>query len=313
VARYDGEVRYSDTVVQRVAAQLTAQGLSNKTLLVISADHGESLGEHEYYFDHGVFLYQPSVRVPLLFHWPRRIPAGKRVETPVAMIDLLPTLLELLGIDSTPYQAEFQGQSFAGAIRGQDPQERPIFTEGQSGQTSIRLGKWKLIDDPRADPQTGNVRLQLFDLDADPGETDNLSGQLPEVRDMLHARSRQWHDTMMGTLGRYEPQRVDAALLSPEMQELFRQRGWLAEGPRTTGSPEQGVKHLTPEQQDAVRIMMQQLRDLGYVEEGSQDSGAGAPEEPSEPDPLLSMSLPASRPAGHASDPSPDQTVKDND
>ncbi|UCG32299.1 MAG: sulfatase [Phycisphaerales bacterium] len=305
VARYDGEVRYSDTVIQRVADELKAHGLIDHTLLVITADHGESLGEHDYFFDHGLFLYQPSVRVPLLFHWPGRIAPGKRIETPVAMIDLLPTLLELLGIDSTPHRAEFQGQSFAAAFRREGLQERPIFTEGQSGQTSIRLGKWKLIDDPRPDPKTGNVRLQLYDLDADPGETENLSEQLPEIRDDLHAQLRQWHDRMMETLGRYEPQRVAPALLSPEMQELFRRRGWLAEGPRTTGSPEQGVKRLTPEQQEAVRIMMKQLRDLGYMEDLPENE-AGARQEPSKPDPLLNMSLPDSQPAGATPDPAPD-------
>lgn len=311
VARYDGEVRYSDIVLRRVTAKLNAHGLIDNTLLVVSADHGESLGEHDYYFDHGLYLYQPSVHVPLLFHWPGRIPAGKRIETPVAMIDLLPTLLELLGIDSALYEAEFQGQSFASAFRGEGPDKRPIFTEGQSGQTSIRLGKWKLIDDPRPDPKTGNVRLQLYDLDIDPGETGNLSERFPEIRERLHAQLRQWHDTMMGTLGRYEPQRVDPTLLSPEMQELFRQRGWLAEGPTTTGSPEQGVKHLTPEQVESLRIMMKQLRDLGYIEDRA-DGGAGLQQQ-SEPDPLLNMSLPATQPAGASSTPSLDQTAEDDD
>ena len=272
VARYDGEVAYSDQVVSRVVAELDAHGLAGNTLLVVSADHGESLGEHKYYFDHGKYMYQSCLRVPLVFYWPGTIPAGRRIDTPVGMIDLLPTLLELLGIDISPYRAEFQGHSFAASIRGAPMAGRAIFAEGAAGQVSIRRGKWKLIDDPRADPKTGQVGLQLYDLSQDPAETNNLAERLPQVRDQMHAQLRAWKERMQETIGRYKTQRVDAKLLSPEMRQLFRARGWLREGEGEPDSGDEGLKELTPEKRKELEEITNWLRSMGYIQESEADA-----------------------------------------
>ena len=81
----------------------------------------------------------------------------------------------------------------------------------------------------------------------------------------------------METIGLYEPQRIDAELLTEEVREVFRQRGWLKEGPRTAGSPEGSVKHLTPEERARVNEMVRHLRALGYVDEPATEQKADSP------------------------------------
>jgi arylsulfatase A-like enzyme len=230
VARYDGEIAYSDRVVEKVLAALEQGGLVPKTLLVVTADHGESLGEHDYYFDHGGYMYEACLRVPLVFFQPGKIPAGRRVARPVGMIDLLPTLLELLGIEAGPYRAGFQGRSFGALIRGEPMDERAVFAEGNKGQLSIRRGKWKLIDDPRADPKTKRVRLQLYDLSRDPMETDNLAERFPDIAAGLHGELKAWKGRLEETIGRYESQQVDPKLLPEDVRRFLNATGY-AGGP----------------------------------------------------------------------------------
>lgn len=77
-------------------------------MVVVTADHGESLGEHRYYLEHGALVYQPTARVPLLIALDGTLPAGAVIEQPVGLIDLTPTLLDLLGVAPS---SELQGRS----------------------------------------------------------------------------------------------------------------------------------------------------------------------------------------------------------
>jgi arylsulfatase A-like enzyme len=108
--RYDSEIRFMDTHTGVVFRTLRKLGLEGDTLVVIAGDHGESLGEHGY-VGHGRHLYEEIVRVPLILSWPGRLPRGLTIDTPVALIDLVPTLLSLLhlpalgtssGVDLSP-------------------------------------------------------------------------------------------------------------------------------------------------------------------------------------------------------------------
>ena len=169
---YEGEIAWTDELVGRIDAALTRLELRDQTLLTVTADHGEGMGEHRE-ATHGFFIYQSTLAVPLLFRGPGVVPGG-RIPITVRTIDLLPTLLELVGVPSPPART-FSGQSLAGALHGQEPPPPPVtYAEtleprlhyGWSDLRSIRKGNWKYIQAPRP---------ELYDLEHDPGERRNLA------------------------------------------------------------------------------------------------------------------------------------------
>src|SRR6266571_3746309 len=124
---YDGEVAWSDELVGRLDAALERVGLGKDTLLVVTSDHGEGLGEHGEEA-HGYFVYEATLRVPLLARGPG-VPPGTRVPTTFRSVDLLPTLLDVLGVPP-PAGARFSGRSLAGPLRGgPEPASEPTYAE----------------------------------------------------------------------------------------------------------------------------------------------------------------------------------------
>lgn len=95
---YASEIRYTDAMLGKLLQRLRRRGLLQNTLLVITADHGESLGEHGCYYQHGESVFQPEMHVPLLFHLPGRVPEGRRVHLPVSTADIMPTILSVVGV-----------------------------------------------------------------------------------------------------------------------------------------------------------------------------------------------------------------------
>ena len=181
---YDGEVAWTDELVGRIDAALTRLELRDQTLLTVTSDHGEALGEHRE-MTHGFFIYQSTLAVPLLFRGPGVMPGG-RLPVTVRTIDLLPTFLELVGVPA-PAGATFPGQSLAAALQGQEPPPAPVtYAEtleprlhyGWSDLRSVREGKWKYIQAPRP---------ELYDLENDPGERRNLAEVEPSRVKALQA------------------------------------------------------------------------------------------------------------------------------
>lgn len=181
---YEGEIAWTDELVGRIDAALTRLDLRDETLLSVTSDHGEGMGEHRE-AAHGLFIYQSTLAVPLLFRGPG-VKAGGRIPVTARTIDLLPTFLELVGVPP-PTGAALPGQSLAGALRGQDPPPAPlIYAEslepllhyGWSDLRSVREGKWKYIRAPRP---------ELYDLQNDPGERRNLAAAEPSRMKALQA------------------------------------------------------------------------------------------------------------------------------
>src|SRR4030095_6921380 len=112
---YDGEVAYADELVGRRDDALARLGLRDGTLLLVTSDHGEGLGEHGEEV-HGYFVYETTLRVPLLVSGPGVVP-GRRIEGVVSSVDVVPTAHELLG---TAAPATLAGRSIARALRGSD-------------------------------------------------------------------------------------------------------------------------------------------------------------------------------------------------
>lgn len=185
IDRYDGEIAYTDHHVGRLLRALRAHPEADNIVVVLTADHGEAFGEHGARF-HGRTLYEEEIRVPLLVSGPG-IRAG-RVRTPVALVDVAPTLLSLVGL---PASHEHQGRSLAPALRGEALPVVPIFSEilpeDRIGpRSAIVLGDHKLIFDERRNA------LLLFDLAVDPGERQSLLQRDPERARAMAAQLFTW-------------------------------------------------------------------------------------------------------------------------
>ncbi len=168
---YAAEVTYMDDQVRRLLERLEVHGALENTIVCVIADHGESLGEHGFW-DHGM-LWEEQLRVPLLLAGPG-VPAGAVVDARVRLVDLAPTLAELLGLDATG--ARRDGVSALDLARGAAPtvEPRPLYAEVRHAEGdrldrppalhAVTLGEWKLVTGP------GGAGARVYDLDADPGE-----------------------------------------------------------------------------------------------------------------------------------------------
>jgi arylsulfatase A-like enzyme len=198
--RYRGEVQLTDTQVGRLLAVLDEHRLWERTLVVLSADHGESLGEHDYYFQHGWLVHEPSLRVPLIV----RVPAGdrgRRVQEPVSLVDILPTMLA--GLD-LPLPPGLEGRDLRPALAGRDVEVGPSFAVSAylNQVTAIRRGAWKLVHtpvpptaapgDPWAAFYARQASFALFDLTNDPGELRDLAGEQSERARGLQEELLAW-------------------------------------------------------------------------------------------------------------------------
>ncbi len=171
VAQYDGEIAAVDAEVGRVIQALDASSVRDRTLVLLSSDHGESLGEHDYYFDHGENLFDPSMRVPLLLAGPG-VEAGRRCAALATTLDFVPTLLDALKIS---YPPDLAGASLLGAARGEALAGRARLP-GQNDRNLV--GSWGTRFKIVATPSDSGNRYALFDRLKDPGETRDVSAAL---------------------------------------------------------------------------------------------------------------------------------------
>jgi arylsulfatase A-like enzyme len=225
VARYDAEISYNDAMIGELLATLRDRGMLQQTLTVFTSDHGESLGEHYYYFDHGRFGFQTCLNVPLLFHYPGVLEPRIDVE-PAMLIDLTPTLLEFAGVELEDGEW-MQGRSLMPRLRGEPlPADLPNYAYSEAGygqldkwQRIVRDGDYKFIYALEGGAQrwiTGEVgnAFALFDLARDPGETENLVDAEPEIAERLFRASNEWYrekfDVLVDATAEGEQREMDA-------------------------------------------------------------------------------------------------------
>ena len=202
---YDGETAYMDRQLRPVFQALAP--VQDETLVILTADHGEIMDEHDGYFDHHG-LYEGNIHVPLIFYWPGKLPRGKRVPGFVQNLDLAPTLLELAGI---PDRDGMEGLSLLPAIYGlrEGNYETLFFSEATwQVKRAVRDQRWKLIKALEQDPHGGPMR-ELYDLQADPNEQHNLAEQQPEMAARLEAQLDEWVARRLVEAGREaDPARI---------------------------------------------------------------------------------------------------------
>jgi arylsulfatase A-like enzyme len=182
-ARYDGEIAYVDQCIGRLLDDVESLGLSDDTLIVVTGDHGESLGEHGIYYDHHG-LYDPQLRVPLIMSHPSRLPRGTVLDATVRHMDVAPTILDFAGlVDRMPCE----GVSLRACIDGQEhPAGTSVLACEATWQLKVALRRpdWKLIRSLQPDDY-GNPPVELYDLRCDPLEQCNVAGERPEVANEL--------------------------------------------------------------------------------------------------------------------------------
>jgi arylsulfatase A-like enzyme/Flp pilus assembly protein TadD len=195
-ALYDGEIAYVDSAMGKLFKQLKASGLYDNTVVALTADHGESLGAHGE-DEHGIFLYDETIHVPLLIKLTNEATAGKRVETRVELADIMPTLLGTVGI---AIPEKVQGQSLlgflapdttAGAAAAKLWQDRGAYSQadyghlsfGWSAEQSLRVGKYTFIQAPRR---------ELYEDGTDPLLQHNLAKSSAAVTDTLSAKVKDF-------------------------------------------------------------------------------------------------------------------------
>jgi arylsulfatase A-like enzyme/Flp pilus assembly protein TadD len=184
---YDGEIAFADAQVGRLIAYLKQKGLYRNTLIVLTGDHGESLGEHGEK-THGFFIYNATLHIPVMIHLPEQA-AGNVVNELVTLPDLMPTILHQLNLD---VPREVQGRDLSSLIKTNKEKDKKDPPSGLYAETflprlhfnwnelkSIETENYHFIEAPKP---------ELYDLSADPGETNNLFSDKKAVAEELHAR-----------------------------------------------------------------------------------------------------------------------------
>jgi arylsulfatase A-like enzyme/Tfp pilus assembly protein PilF len=228
---YDGELAYVDAAMGGFLDYLTSHKLMTNSLIVFTADHGEGLGDHGE-STHGFFIYQSTLHVPLMIHWPARGPAyghgsaGARVDAPVSLLDVAPTILAAAHL---PIPSSMRGRSLIGSSGGQEE----IYAESiypqkhfdSSPLASLRSGRYKYIDAPRP---------EFYDLASDPGELRNLYADKESLASAYRERLHRLRQT-------YQPaSRTETTALSPEAVERLHALGYMmGSGSASSSKPSQ--------------------------------------------------------------------------
>jgi len=256
---YDGEIAFADSQVGRVVDFLKAKGLYEKTLIVLSGDHGEGLGEHGEK-THGFFIYDSTLHVPLILRMPGAA-RGKRVATSVSTADILPTVLAELKI---PVPAQVQGNSLVPELEGRSPSgPRGLYAEtflprlhfNWSELRGIRLGKYQFIEAPKP---------ELYDLEQDPGELKNLFSEKKAV-------SSEMQGKLTALIRSYTPgtELAEKMPLDPALMERLKALGYAG----FSGGGDESAKAATlPDPKDRIQV-------YELISEGMSDGQHGRYEE----------------------------------
>jgi arylsulfatase A-like enzyme len=194
VAQYDGEIAAVDEQIGRVLEALRASGAWSETVVVLTSDHGESLGEHDYYFDHGEDLFDPCLRVPLILVVPGGL-RGNRSDLLASTLDIVPTILDAVKVSYPPSLA---GTSLLPELEDRPaPRRERLFAGNERNLRGVLDRRHKLV----ATPTEEGCELGLYDRGEDPAETRNLAGEdevgaLRELRaeldEFLVSREAEW-------------------------------------------------------------------------------------------------------------------------
>ena len=203
IAQYDGAVAYMDACIQSIFNALEAHGVMDETIVILNGDHGETLYDHECWFDHHG-LYDVTLHVPLIIRYPGRIPAGSRVSGYNQHKDLVPTILDLAEIETG---IDFDGDSLMSLVDGtvsSFDSEFYITECTWMRKHGWRTPQWKLMVALEPDFHF-KPPVELYNLVEDPDENNNLAEELPEVVNLLKRRMNAWIRKRVRETGKRNP------------------------------------------------------------------------------------------------------------
>ena len=215
---YNGEIAFADSQVGRLLAELRSLRVDDRTVVVIMGDHGESLGDHGE-SAHGFFVYDSVTHVPFVVRAPFSRTGARRVADPVRSVDVMPTVLDLLGV---PLPQPVSGVSLVPLMTGARKELAldayseamyPLHHYGWSDLRALRSGRYKIIDAPRP---------ELYDLERDPHETTNLFADRRSLGDRLIAQLRGMESGFAQTTAA-----LPAADVDPEARERLAALGYV--------------------------------------------------------------------------------------
>lgn len=224
-ARYDAGVAQVDTYLAELQKDLAERGLWDDLFVILTADHGEALGEHGRW-SHGDTTLQVELQIPLVMRWPSQLPAGKRISPPVSLVDVMPTICEAV---QAPISHRIQGRGLMGMINADDPSRTelafvPVFAAGvqrRPNEFAVIQRHWKLRSDPTHD------LLSFYDLSEDPYEEEPLpfdfTSEISTLQDLLEKHKAESVALAEGLSGKTET-------LSPEELKALRTLGYLGGG-----------------------------------------------------------------------------------
>jgi arylsulfatase A-like enzyme len=206
-ALYDAEITYLDTRVAQVLRWLELSGMLDRTMVIITADHGENVGNHDM-MGHAYCLYDTLVHVPLIIHYPEGATSPGRVEHQVQTLDVLPTVMAMLGECSSETYRTLQGYDLLSSARHdftiaeQTKPDLSTFFERFPGVDVSRYDR--ALKMARTDHHkyiwSSNGDHELYDLQADPDEQCNIIQELPDVVEDLDRRLKEWGDSFKAAM-----------------------------------------------------------------------------------------------------------------
>jgi arylsulfatase A-like enzyme/Tfp pilus assembly protein PilF len=252
---YSGEIAFMDSQIARVIGFLEQNHLLERTIVAVMGDHGESLSQHGE-ATHGFFIYQSTLRVPFIIRAPYDRMHGKRIADPVRSVDLLPTVLDLMGI---PAPKPIAGVSLAPLmvgvkqtldLEGYAEALYPLHHYGWSEMRAWRVGRYKAIDAPRP---------ELYDLERDPHEDHNLYAERQALADSMIGKLRRQEEAAEASGTSQPTPEVD-----PETRARLAALGYVGSFVATTATP----RSDRADPKDKIRL----FNLLAEAREGSKDS-----------------------------------------
>ncbi len=251
---YEVQLAYVDRVVGGFWRYLRSKGLLDRALVVFTSDHGEGLGEHGEE-THSYFIYQSTLWVPLIFHWPAGTHAyAARIDEPASLLDVAPTILQFLGLVRPP---QFQGHTLFELLEPSvKPRAREIYSEslcardllGCSPLRCLRVGRYKYIE---------AAKPELYDLKEDPKESGNLYSRQTVL-------ARTLHDRLLSLHAHYSvAERSDRKAASPEALAGLAALGYMAVAEPLPSSRQRG-----PDPKDRLYAYREYLHAIMLAENG---------------------------------------------